>query len=221
MKERGRGWGENEWPRTSLACSRVNLARGRRAGAGAGVSGSVRTVTWELSTAEVSKTEDVSGEAERWRVVAVVDLVVDDEGRDLDELALTTPSKTQRKQNKKQHTLGLASSLGWSKRALFAAGSVSACPSVARDAMPGVGVGVGVGERRFLDCASNTEDGALDNTRIGDVAAARVGRGGTALALAGLCPASLPSCLALGEHALGSRAPSTRRLTGDASILGA
>jgi hypothetical protein len=39
----------------------------------------VRIVTCELSTAEVSKTDEVSGEAERWRVVVVV-RVVDVEG---------------------------------------------------------------------------------------------------------------------------------------------
>jgi hypothetical protein len=38
-------------------------------------------VTWELSTAEVSNTEGVYGEAERWRAVVV--LVVDiEEGGD-------------------------------------------------------------------------------------------------------------------------------------------
>lgn len=66
---------------TSLACSRVNLARGRggndatagSAGAGPEASGSVRIVTCELSTAETSKTEEVSGEAERWRVVVDVE----------------------------------------------------------------------------------------------------------------------------------------------------
>jgi hypothetical protein len=71
----------------SLACSRVNLGlvrlvgSGATAGTGAGavVSGSVRIVTWELSTAELSNTEGVSGEADRWRVVPEV-LVVHDEG---------------------------------------------------------------------------------------------------------------------------------------------
>lgn len=87
--------------RTSLACSRVNLGLRRGAGAttgagagtGAGpeVSGSVRMVTWELSTAEVSNTEGVYGEAERWRVMVV--LVVDvEEGGDLEERVSTVPS---------------------------------------------------------------------------------------------------------------------------------
>ena len=46
-------------------------------------SGSLRMVTWELSAAEVSNTEGESGEAERWRAVVAVVLVVEvDEGGD-------------------------------------------------------------------------------------------------------------------------------------------
>jgi hypothetical protein len=57
------------------------IGAGAGAAAGAETSGSVRIVTCELSAAEMSNTEGVSGEAERRREVVV--LVVDeDEGGD-------------------------------------------------------------------------------------------------------------------------------------------
>jgi hypothetical protein len=80
-----------------------------------------------------------------------------------------------------------------------------------------------VGERRFRDSASRSSEFGVvvvDNTRAGETAAATAGMGAAALILTGLRPASLTSRLTLGEHALASRAPSTRRLTGEASIAG-
>lgn len=94
--------------RTCRACSRVNLGLGRGAvvvaaactctGAAAvvraGVSGSVRTVTCELSTADVSNTEGLSGEAERARVMAaVVRAVKVEEGGDLYAPVSTEPER--------------------------------------------------------------------------------------------------------------------------------
>jgi len=79
---------------TSLACSRVSLGRVRGAGAGSGAtagpgagagpvaSGSVKIVTWELSTAELSNTDGVSGEADRGRVMPTVRAVDVEDGGD-------------------------------------------------------------------------------------------------------------------------------------------
>jgi hypothetical protein len=94
---------------------------------------------------------------------------------------------------------------------------------------------VGVGERRFLDSVPisisfsgvpGTTDGAGTGTRaarVGDVTSTSAGRGGTDFTtLVGLLENNLPSCLLatlLGEHALGSRAPRTRRLTGDVAFM--
>jgi hypothetical protein len=64
-------------------------------------------VTWELSTAEVSNTEGVYGEAERWRAVVV--LVVDiEEGGDLSGQVNTRNNNTGHKiEGKERHTSAL------------------------------------------------------------------------------------------------------------------
>lgn len=220
--------------RTSLACSRVNLALGRGAGAvgtagtgagaGAEVSGSVKMVACELSTAEVSNIEDVSGEIERWRAVVVV-LVVDvEEGGDLNSTSQHQTGQGTKEVRKGQNTSGLCSAcLSWafsvvlSRHGLFAAGLLSSASST-RDIMPGVEVG----ERRFLDSASRSGSSVrdIDKKRVGEVVATvTVCRGAAIFALTGLSPADLPSCLTLGEHALGSSAPRTRRLRGYARSI--
>jgi hypothetical protein len=199
------------------------------------VSGSVRMVTWELSAAELSNTEGVSGEAERWRVVPEVLVVHDEEGGDCTRRCVSTRTARQTRVTEKMRTSGrrpCVSSLALSRHALFAAGSPSCA---AAESNTGVLVKVGVGERRFLDSipisisfsgVPGTTDGAGTGTRaprVGDVTSTGAGRGGTDFTgLAGLLENNLPSCLLatlLGEHALGSSAPRTRRLTGDVAFM--
>ena len=131
------------------------------------------------------------------------------------------------------------SSLALSRQALFAAGSPSR--GAAESNTGGVLVKTGVGERRFLDSTpisisisfsgvpdTDTADGTGTGTRaprVGDITSTNAFRGVTDFTtLVGLLENNLPSCLLavlLGEHALGSRAPRTRRLTGeDAFIFG-
>ncbi len=216
--------------RTALACSRVIRGRGGTgaamtgagtgAGAGAAASGSVRIVTCELSAAEMSNTEGVSGEAERCRVVV---LVVDvDEGGDwtrgVSMLEVRRWSLLGRKHTR--HTSPWSSARRWaslamssSRHGLLAAGSPRSVSST-RDAAD---ARARLGDRRLLDSASRS------GVREGDTREGEGWRGATGLLyLTGLrADSSLPSCLALGlgEHALGSSAPRTRRLVGDAFMF--